>query len=302
LSVHPDELEQFLEPLRQPEIPRWIARHSGLSVPDAERNLANVLAEAHVALDLLNWAGPRLGVRVLEVGAGAGLFSAFLVSLGVELVAIEPVTEGFGFMTALQQAARNVLPAVPELLPIPASELRSEIHGTFQLVLSVNVIEHFQPFAANFAGLARVLAPEGVSVHTCPNYTFPYEPHYGIALVPFFPRLTPLLAGRRIAKEATWRSLNFVTARQLRKQARQHGLSIAFRPGTMADAVQRLESDRQFASRHEGVATRLAAAMLGLGFGSALRHLPTSVASPMTFQLFYREPAEALARQLRPSR
>src|SRR4029078_9138827 len=112
----------------------------------------------------------------------------------------------------------------PRILPLQAQELNRAEHGVFDVIFSINVIEHFQPLADNLAGLARVMSPKGIQIHTCPNYHVPYEPHFSIPLLPFAPALTVRLWRRHLRINPLWQSLNFITVADLRSYAAQNGL------------------------------------------------------------------------------
>ena len=58
-----------------------------------------------------------------------------------------------------------------------------------------------------------------------------------------------------LADDAIWRTLNFITAGDLRRFARRHHLALAFEPGVLADAIARIGRDPAFARRQGGVAT-----------------------------------------------
>ena len=117
--------------------------------------------------------------------------------------------------------------------------------------------------------------------HTCPNYLFPYEPHYGIPLLPVFPKATGVLLPRRIAQDEVWQSLNFITYFRVKRLARANGLNAVFRKGTMANALKRLDIDPEFAARHSGIASRIQRLLKAMGVISALGALPAALSSPM---------------------
>src|SRR6185369_16311116 len=98
----------------------------------------------------------------------------------------------------------------------PAAELDPARDGLFDVIFSINVLEHCQPLPETVLALSKVLAPGGMMIHTCPNYRVPYEPHFRLLLVPFAPRLTARLIPR-LASDPLWQSLNFVTAGDLRR-------------------------------------------------------------------------------------
>lgn len=185
-----------------------------------------VCNEAQTGRRLLELAGLRSGSRILEVGAGGGLLSGFLQSRNLNLVVIEPVAEGFEATPHMAAVIREATGVSAKILPLSARVLAPEKHGFFDVIFSVNVIEHFHSINENLDALARVTGRGGAQVHACPNYHVPYEPHYGMLLLPFAPQLTPFLGSRRF--ESDWQSLNFITSSDVKAYARRSGLAISF--------------------------------------------------------------------------
>jgi len=277
--------DDFAGQLLQPAVASRFSKEAGLAPDHARIYLAAIVNEAHLALRLLQWGGLSPGQRVLEVGAGAGLLTAYLQSRGVDLVAIEPIGSGFEATSVLREIVQDSVGIVPRILPIEARELDPGQHGSFDLIFSINVIEHFQPLNQNLDGLAHVLRPGGVQVHTCPNYWVPYEPHYGIALVPFAPRLTSRLWARRLRKQPLWRSLNFITSSDVRAYAARHGFELTFEKATLANSLQRMLDEDAFAERHPPALRSAAAIAKQTGLISVFRHLPPALVTPMTISL-----------------
>jgi cyclopropane fatty-acyl-phospholipid synthase-like methyltransferase len=277
------DLDAFAASLREPSSVARLTTEAGLSPDSARAHLADIVSDAHIGLRLLSWAPLRPGHRVLEVGAGAGLLTAFLQSRGVDLEAIEPTGPGFETTPALTRIVRETTGIEPRVWPLHARDLDPDRHGCFDLIFSVNVLEHFQPLDDNLAGLARVMASNGVQVHTCANYHVPYEPHYNLPLVPFAPALT-----RRIYRgddKPLWRSLNFVTSSALRRYAARHGLAVTFARGTMAASLNRLLEDAVFADRHPPFLRRVARLADRCRLTRLLGRVPPGLATPMTVLL-----------------
>ncbi len=172
-----------------------------------------------------------------------------------------------------------------ERLDLPAEELNAESHGRFDLIYSVNVMEHIPALEDAMTGMASVLATDGMMVHTCPNYTVPYEPHFGIPLLPFAPRMTQNLLPR-LRESELWQSLNFITAGRVRRQARHLSLVTHFRAGLLYETFRRLDSDPEFLRRQSNpfvlAAFRILRATRAL---KLLRFLPAGLATPMVFEL-----------------
>jgi hypothetical protein len=127
--------------------------------------------------------------------------------------------------------------------------------------------------------MASVLAPGGIMLHTCPNYRVPYEPHYGVPLVPFRPQATATLRPR-LKDDPLWQSLNFVTAGDLRRFARRHGLAVEFQRGVLADVIARLATDEAFA-RRQGWAGRAARGLARAKVLGLVNRIPPTWLTPM---------------------
>lgn len=90
-------------------------------------------------------------------------------------------------------------------------------------------------------------------------------------MLPFAPQLTPYLGRRRLLSEDVWRSLNFITASDLRSYAKRFGLSISFKQGMLGDALDRLCAEPEFAARQPAPLYRVAKAMQALRVTRMLR-------------------------------
>jgi len=254
--------------------------------PEIEGRIQTALSEAAVGLQLLE--GINLaGKRVLEVGAGIGIVSLALHRSGIEVVAIEPGLGGFDQNALIGSHLREWL-RVPDVtyLSVSATKLRPETHGLFDVQFSVNVLEHIPDLEAAVGGMCSVLKSGGVMRHTCPNYLIPYEPHFGIPLVPFFPRATAWLLPS-ISQTELWRSLNFVTLGQIERAFAKRGLSCTFASGAMRSAFERLDSDEQFRQRQgrSGVVAATNFTLRHLGLMRLIGGLPPVLATPMTFEV-----------------
>ncbi len=288
-----ERLEGFLDRLRAVDLGELVDVLRRERRTEAPAELLEVyLNEVRVGLDLVE---PFLqpGVRILEIGCGAGVLTSFLKAEGFEILGIEPGGGGgFSFMPALQRTVARDLDetASPEVLPITAEELKVAEHGRFDLIFSVNVLEHVMRLEEAMAALAEVLESEGRMVHTCPNYAFPYEPHLSIPLVPWAPSLTRFVFSRTIKRHrAIWQTVNFVTARRLQRIARDVGLVCELEPGVIARSFARVVEDPIFRQRHEGLITRIATSrVLAPVALFALKRLPPGLATPMVVQMVHR--------------
>jgi 2-polyprenyl-3-methyl-5-hydroxy-6-metoxy-1,4-benzoquinol methylase len=282
-SRYAQRLETCIARIAVADHARALAWQCGLTLDYAKLLLDTYCNEARIGLALVE---PSLkpGLRILEVGSGIGLLASALVEEGVDIVGIEPGAAGFGFMPALALTVSTSAEPGKSFaaLPIGVTELDPRRHGRFDLIYSVNVLEHLTELDAAIAAMTEVLVPGGDMVHMCPNYAVPYEPHFTIPLVPGAPGLTKYIFPRRVRRyPGLWKELNFITAGRLRRLAKQNGLAISFDRGVMGDMVRRILNDPILANR-QGLIMRLAARLVrGSGTLALVDRIPPGIATPM---------------------
>jgi SAM-dependent methyltransferase len=120
------------------------------------------------------FAGERMQGRVLENGCGVGMYVEKMTELGAQVIGLE-----FDLDRARDAKMRSekIVNAAGEFLPLPA--------GTFDLILSHEVIEHVQDDRLAVREMVRVLrSPDptsgkvgGRAVIFCPNRGYPVETH-----------------------------------------------------------------------------------------------------------------------------
>lgn len=273
-------LTEAIDTLDLDHVAADIALTLGISDHDALDRLSTYVNESRVALELVE---PLLqpGVRILEIGSGIGFFAGFLTECGYDVVELEPVGAGFEFIGAARAALGHDQRS--NHLNIGVEALDATLHGRFDLIYSQNVLEHVPDWQVALDASMSVLASDGVMCQSCPNYSFPYEPHFGIPLVPVRPALTARVLPERITDSGLWRSLNWVTLKGVRKWGNGRGHSVDFESGRLADALERLSTDELFADRHGRWLTVAASAARRLGILKLLRKMPPSWTSPMIF-------------------
>jgi SAM-dependent methyltransferase len=111
-------------------------------------------------------AGDRIRGRILENGCGVGMYVEHLSPFGGTVIGLE-----YDFERAAEARINSlhILNAAGEALPLPS--------GTFDLILSHEVIEHVQDDRAAVCEMVRSLTPGGRAVIFCPNRGYPFETH-----------------------------------------------------------------------------------------------------------------------------
>lgn len=289
-------LDAFLAALPVADIAADVAAAGGIS--QSEVVAGSGLKSAGIAGMLQNYVNEtRAGFelvrehldperRMLEVGAGLCLLSLFLRREGFDVVALEPALAGHELFDL---ARRSILARFSDVdltvLDCTAQELRVSEHGSFDLVFSNNVIEHIPDWQQAMQAMRGVLTGQGYMLHGCPNYTVPYEPHYGVPVFRRLPGLSRRLFLPKAADAGIWDSLNFITCAQIRRYCARNGLPCSFRKGLLYQAIRRVDEDALFRQRHQGVVAGLAGLLLRLGLGRMLKALPPGMATPMIVRI-----------------
>jgi hypothetical protein len=213
------------------------------------------------------------GAHLLEVGAGALILSTQLVREGFKVTALEPTGEGFSHFDRLRELVMEEATScgcTPELLAIPAEALA--IKGRFHFAFSINVMEHVGDVETVIHRVCESLDSEGEYRFTCPNYLFPYEPHFDIPTL-FSKRLTECCFSHRIHNNrnipdpaGTWRSLNWITVAAILAVVRNiPGAEVSFRRDLPATMIVRTVNDPVFSARRSPWLRKLLGMAVGLG-------------------------------------
>lgn len=213
-----------------------------------------LFGRSYIAADLMRL---QPGTRVLEVGAGALLLSCQLVREGFEVTAVEPTGKGFGHFEQIRQQVLEraaVHGCVPKILNLVVEDFVERDYYAY--AFSVNVMEHVKDIALAIYNIGNSLIPGACYRFTCPNYIFPYEPHFNIITL-FSKRLTGKIFWRKILSCDTmpdpvgaWDSINWINIVLIKKVVRKIPcLHVDFNRACMAIALERIVSDPAFAGR-----------------------------------------------------
>jgi ubiquinone biosynthesis O-methyltransferase len=151
---------------------------------------------------------PLAGKRALDAGCGAGLLCEPLARLGADVTGVDAAPENIA-------AARAHARAMGLPIDYRQGELGALGLTGFDLVCSLEVIEHVTDKAAFLAALAASLAPGGLMILSCPNRT----PASRLLLVEAAERLGQVPRGTH-----DWHQ--FPTPEELRELAEGAGLAM----------------------------------------------------------------------------
>lgn len=225
------------------------------------------------------------GARILEVGAGSFLLSCQLKREGFSVVALEPTGDGFSHFNRMRQIVLKTAQSLgcqPSILDMPAERLADQ--DWFDYAFSVNVMEHVNDVALVLKNVGRSLVIGASYRFTCPNYFFPYEPHFNIPTF-FSKRLTAYLLGRQIFGSnrvtdpaGTWQSLNWINVLHVSRCVRQlPDLKLTFDRSILTSTLDRMVSDSGFAGRRSPLMRRLLGGLVSLRIHNLLRYVPVTM-------------------------
>ena len=223
--------------------------------------------------------------KILEVGCGTGILLSMLAEefSQHELNGIEPFGDGHSLFKDLNSAVRKI---GVNIKIEPYEEHKSETK--YDLIYCVNVFEHVNDWRHFLNWAADNLNEGGVFFVLCPNYGFPYEPHFRIPII-FNKSLTHQLFKNYIGRFeknmdsgtfGLWNSLNFVKKKEVRKFFNQTELSQKFvmndETSVIDDMVDRVSEDEEFRKRQSFLGI-VAVLMKKLGIFSLIKLFPNSI-------------------------
>jgi 2-polyprenyl-6-hydroxyphenyl methylase/3-demethylubiquinone-9 3-methyltransferase len=159
-----------------------------------------------------NAAKPLTGLKIIDVGCGAGLVTEPLSQLGADVLGIDAAARN---VAVAERHARVSDAPVKYRHALP--EDCADQEGTFDVVMSLEVVEHVADLPAFLESLARLVAPGGILLIGTINRTLR---SYIKAIIGAEYVLGSLPRGTH-----DW--CKFVTPAELHVGLRQHGFSIA---------------------------------------------------------------------------
>lgn len=217
--------------------------------------------------------------KILEVGSGYGFQLCYLRKLGLNAEGVEPgknpAFEG-RYDRAIELLEANGLSEPRRILHPAFGEALPFADGTFDIVYSVDVLEHVGDIEKCLTEAIRVAKPGGVVVMDVPTYNSFQEGHYDIFWLPH------LLKSKRIAKwyvkaifgRADWfiDELNFTTPRYFKKLAERtaklNGMKLYLMPNPSFNLFGRIIPSYYHAKEKLPASSRRLKHKLLLRFGS----------------------------------
>jgi len=251
--------------------------------------------EAEFGLSIIeeDLGGLPEGATILEIGAGILLLSGYLSSRGFRVYALEPIEAGFSHFRELQDAMKGHYESLRLSLPVIESTIEDyPDEDRFDYAFSINVFEHIEDIERGLSSAYRALKPGGTLRVYCPNYRFPYEPHFNIPTLGS-KRLTEALFNSSIMGSAqvldprkTWEGLNWINVGRVKRVFRaRFGVIPAFNRSATYGIVARTLSDRRFNARRSPWISAALRAIDRVGLMRLFKLFPVSLAPVMDFRV-----------------
>lgn len=227
--------------------------------------------------DELEQSGIRIsGRRILDLGAGLGGLTTELAARGGRVVSIEP-GEGWRKIAAARLAEvghGHMLGAVGESLPFADS--------SFDLIVSLQVLEHVQNPAKVVLELYRVLKPGGEMFIAYENYLGFREPHYDVPWLPLLPKSLGAVYLRLRGRDPRFlrESITYTTFPSVRRNM--------LAAGFMCVKLER-QREKLLSTEPAGLKWRILRPFAGKNGGFALKLLSTVDFGQRTFRTFTEE-------------
>jgi hypothetical protein len=213
------------------------------------------------------------------------LLSCQLCREGYEVTAIEPIGEGFSGFRSLQDVVLNYAGLhgfAPHIRHMNVEAFHEP--DCYMLAYSINVMEHVSSVEVALENVMAAMQLHGRYRFTCPNYLFPYEPHFNIPTL-FSKQLTARIFGRSILNNVrmddpagVWHSLNWITVPQIRNVCHKRtDIKLVFRRRLLADSLARIERDTEFARRRSPWLRKLAGGLVRTGLHRVFALIPAAM-------------------------
>ena len=127
--------------------------------------------------------------KILEVGGGIHLLTNYLKKF-YDVTSVEPGNYADGYANNIDILREQVLKF--DNSKIHTTKLESfSTNEKFDFIFSMNVLEHTDNIQKHIHCCTKLLRNKDSTLYIeCPNYSFPYEPHFRELFIPNFPKFT----------------------------------------------------------------------------------------------------------------
>jgi len=190
--------------------------------------------------------------NILEVGSGTGMLLCELNRIypHIKLTGLDPNMSGYSMYKEIINEITNNLNS--NNLVIINKEIENfDTDEKFDLIFSVNVLEHVKDWQQYLINTNNLLNSGGLNIILCPNYDFPYESHYVIPII-INKYITKLIFKKKINNQdinkytvGHWDNLTFISKRKLTKFLIKHKYNFYFDNNINNTIMNRILYDKE---------------------------------------------------------
>ena len=128
-------------------------------------------------------------IKILEVGGGIHLLTNYLMQY-YNITSIEPGNYSDGYADNVDLLRDKILKENKNNIYSTSLE-KFTINDKFDFIFSMNVVEHTNDIKYHLDCCNKLLRNNNSIIYIeCPNYSFPYEPHFKEFFIPLYPSFT----------------------------------------------------------------------------------------------------------------
>ena len=205
------------------------------------------------------------GAEILEVGGGILALAIQLASEGFRVTTVEPIGEGFTGISFIMNVFSEIARIENVMFDLIETSIEEcEFNDNFDFIFSINVMEHLKNPYAVLIQMNKALKLGGKYRFFCPNYDFPYEPHFSKWLWrrrqnSFYlePSRANGLKLDSVEQKGLYDSLNFITVRKLKLFSGENGIDFVEDKLALTKLINRALHDSNLQRRHRSLVTAL---------------------------------------------
>ena len=199
---------------------------------------------------------------VLEIGSGTGILLNELKEHfpNITFSGIDPNVSGFH---NLKKITNNLNNDGHNIVVENTDVEKFKSDKKFDLIFSVNVFEHVSDQLQYLIKTHNLLNKDGLNIILCPNYDFPYEPHFVIPII-INKKITKFIFNSKITnfeikenEKGLWDGLSFLGRKKIESILKKNNYNYFLDDSIKIRMLDRLNSDKAFKKR-QGIAGTLA--------------------------------------------
>ena len=187
--------------------------------------------------------------KILEVGGGIHLLTSYLKDKNFDITSIEPG----GFSDYIDRLRNDFLNKMNSKIYTTTLE-KYHTNDRFDFIISMNVLEHTGDIKKHIQSSIKLLRDHNSLLFIqCPNYNFPFEPHFYKWFIPLFPQFTFKYLRKKslikaLGKKRYSNILDHLNFNCTYSNIKKLNLNVKF-INPLADIFERLDNDEVFKKR-----------------------------------------------------